>query len=161
MSLKTALTKLKMNFWPPLLGAGIRVKNIADDFTSFDVEMKLRPWNKNIHGIHFGGSLFAMTDPTFSFILQTTLGKDYFVVDKDSSIKFLKPGKGTVSAHFNIAAERIQEIKKEADDNFKAEPHFTAQIRDEAGNVVAEVEKTVYVRRRDKKPIPGYKKPQA
>jgi len=161
MSLKSFLFKMKINLWPPLIGAGIRIKNINDDITAFDVEMKLRPWNKNLHGIHFGGSLFAMTDPTFSAILQMNLGKDYYVVDKDSSIKFLKPGKGTVTAHFNIAAERIKEIKKEADENFKAEPRFTAEIRDEAGELIAVSEKTIYVRRRDKKPVHGYKPPPA
>lgn len=161
MSLKSFLYTLKMRFWPPLMGAGIRIKNVSDDITSFDMEMKLRPWNKNREGIHFGGSLFAMTDPTFGAILGMNLGKDYMVVDKAASIKFLKPGKGKVTAHFNIAAECIREIKKEADENFKAEPKFTAQICDEKGTLVAEVEKTVYVRRRDKKPIPGYKSPQA
>jgi acyl-coenzyme A thioesterase PaaI-like protein len=161
MSLKSFLFKVKMNTWPPLLGAGIRVKNVSDDITSFDMEMKLRPWNKNREGIHFGGSLFAMTDPTFGAILGMNLGRDYMVVDKAASIKFLKPGTGKVTAHFNIAAERIREIKEEADKNFKAEPKFTAQIRDEAGVLVAEVEKTVYVRRKDKKPEHGYKPPSA
>ena len=117
MSPKSFLFKLKMRFWPPLMGAGIRMKNISDDISSFDMEMKLRPWNKNLHGIHFGGSLFAMTDPTFST------------------------------------------IKKEADEKFKSEPKFSAEIRDESETVIATVEKTVYVRRKDKKPTPGYKPP--
>jgi acyl-coenzyme A thioesterase PaaI-like protein len=160
MSLKTFLFKLRLDFWPPLLGAGIRIKNIAEDFTSFDTQMKLHPWNKNINGMHFGGSLSAMTDPCFGIILIENLGKNYFVVDKAASIKFLKPGLGTVTAHFNISAARIAEIKKEADENFKSEPKFTVQIKDEAGNIVAEVERTVYVRRRDRQPIPGYKPPQ-
>lgn len=160
MSLKTFLFKLKLDLWAPLLGAGIRVKNVAEDLTSFDMQMKLRPWNKNIHGIHFGGSLSAMTDPCFGIILIENLGKDYYVVDKAANIKFLKPGTGTVTAHFNISAARIAEIKKAADENFKTEPHFTVDIKDEAGNVVAEVERTVYVRRRDKVPVPGYKPPQ-
>ena len=159
MSPKSFLFKLKMRFWPPLMGAGIRMKNISDDISSFDMEMKLRPWNKNLHGIHFGGSLFAMTDPTFSTILAKNLGKNYMVVDKDSSIKFLKPGKGKVKAHFNISAARIAEIKKEADEKFKSEPKFSAEIRDESETVIATVEKTVYVRRKDKKPTPGYKPP--
>jgi acyl-coenzyme A thioesterase PaaI-like protein len=160
MSLKSFLFKVKMNLWAPLFGAGIRVTNVADDMSSFDMEMKLHWWNKNREGIHFGGSLFAMADPTFGAILASNLGNDYFIVDKYSTIKFLRPGKGKVTAHFNIAAERIKEIKKEADENYKAEPHFTAQIRDEQGTLVAEVEKTVYVRRRDRKPTPGFKKPQ-
>src|SRR5258708_26936269 len=51
-----------INLWPPFLGAGIRVKRIAPDMKAIDVEMKLRFWNANYVGTHFGGSLFAMTD---------------------------------------------------------------------------------------------------
>ena len=109
-------------FWPPLLGAGVRITNVAEDFSSFDAEMRLRPWNKNMHGMHFGGSLFAMTDPSYGIILSKNLGPNYIILDKESSIKFLKPGKGKVTAHFNIAKERINEIKKQADDNYKVEP---------------------------------------
>lgn len=160
MSLKSFLYEKKKMFWPPLLGAGIRIKNVADDFSSFDAEMKLRPWNKNIHGIHFGGSLFSMTDHSYGVILSKNLGPNYIVLDKEASIKFLKPGKGKVTAHFNLARERINDIKKQADDNYKVEPKFKVEVRDEAGVLVAEVEKTLYVRRRDKKPIHGYKPPQ-
>src|SRR5882757_5628335 len=34
-----------INFWPPFLGAGIRVTHIAPDMKAVDVEMKLRFWN--------------------------------------------------------------------------------------------------------------------
>jgi hypothetical protein len=51
-----------VNFWPPFLGAGIRVKHISPDMKFIEVEMKLRWWNANYVGTHFGGSLFAMTD---------------------------------------------------------------------------------------------------
>ena len=51
-----------VNFWPPFLGAGIRVTSIAPDMKAVDVEMKLHWWNANYVGTHFGGSLFAMTD---------------------------------------------------------------------------------------------------
>lgn len=159
MSLKTFLYKKRMNLWPPLMGAGIRVKDVSEDFTSIDVEMKLHKWNRNGEKIQFGGGLSTMVDPFFGTILIANLGKKYMIVDKEATIKFKKPGMTTVKAHFNISAERIAEIKKEADDNFKAEPHFTVEIKDEAGNVVAEMERTVYVRRRDKKPVHGYKPP--
>jgi acyl-coenzyme A thioesterase PaaI-like protein len=160
MSLKTAAFKRMLNLWPPLLGAGIRVKKVSDDFTTFDVEMKLRRWNSNREKMHYGGSLYSMTDPFFALILRKNLGKDYFIVDKEAVIHFKKPGRGKVTAHFNIAAEHIAEIKKQADAEFKVEPKFTAKIYDEKGNLVAEVEKTIYIRRRDRKPQHGYNKPK-
>ena len=57
-----------INLWPPFLGAGIRVQHIAPDMRAVDVEMKLGFWNANYVGTHFGGSLFAMTDPFLSLI---------------------------------------------------------------------------------------------
>jgi acyl-coenzyme A thioesterase PaaI-like protein len=145
-----------INLWPPFLGAGIKVRKIAEDYSSADVEMKLHAWNKNYVGTHFGGSIFSMTDPFFALILIKGLGKDYIVWDKASEIKFKKPGKGVISAHFNITAEKIQEIRDLAEKNDKVEPKFVVEVKDQSGDVVAEVTKTLYVRHKNKpqKPRP-------
>ncbi|MDE1151246.1 MAG: YiiD C-terminal domain-containing protein [Micavibrio sp.] len=143
-----------MNFWPPFLGAGVKVTEISDDFDDVKIKMKLHRWNSNAVGTHFGGSIFSMTDPFYSLILLKNLGKEYIVWDKAASIKFKKPGKGTLTAHFNVSKERLQEIREEASKNDKSEPVFTVYVKDEAGDVVAEVEKTLYVRRKDKTPPP-------
>jgi len=65
-----------INLWPPFFGAGIRVKRIAPDMKAVDVEMKLRWWNANYVGTHFGGSLFAMTDAFYMLMLMANLGRD-------------------------------------------------------------------------------------
>lgn len=148
MTLKTAL-KL-MWLWPPYLGAGISVYKMNDDLTDVTVQMKLRFWNQNYVGTHFGGSLYAMTDPFYMLMLLHNLGKDYIVWDKASNIKFKKPGKGRVTAQYVLTPERLAEIKKLADENPKEEPIFLVQIKDEQGDVVAEVEKLLYVKRKDK-----------
>lgn len=138
-----------INLWPPLLGAGIKVDKVSDDLLTYDVSMKLRFWNKNYFGTHYGGSLFSMTDPFYALILIAGLGKDYVVWDKSAHINFKKPGKGKLTAHFNITRERIEEIRRETDANEKMYPTFKLNIVDEAGDVVAEVERTLYVRRKD------------
>ena len=91
-----------VNFWPPFLGAGIRVERVASDMKSVDVEMKLRWWNANYVGTHFGGSLFAMTDAFYMLMLMANLGRDYIVWDKAASIRYRRPGKGTVHAEFRL-----------------------------------------------------------
>lgn len=159
--MKSKLFGRLMNFWPPFLGAGVKVKSISEDFDDVKIEMKLHKWNSNAVGTHFGGSIFSMTDPFYSLILLRNLGKEYIVWDKAASIKFKKPGKGTLSAHFNISKDRLKDIKAEADKNGKAEPVFTVFVKDEAGDVVAEVEKTLYVRRKDFTPPPRAPKPPA
>lgn len=150
--MKAKNLKRLMNIWPPFAGAGIKVKDIAPDYTSVDVELNMRPYNKNYVGTHFGGSMFAMTDPFFMLMLMNQIGKDYIVWDKSANIEFRKPGKGKLSAHFNLTAKQVRDIKKAADTNKKVEPKFTVDITDETGDVVATVEKTLYVRRKPTAP---------
>lgn len=148
LTLKRAL-KL-MWLWPPFFGAGISVKKMNDDLTHVVVQMKLRFWNKNYVGTHFGGSLYSMTDPFYMLMVLHNLGEKYIVWDKSSTIRFKKPAKGKVFATFHLAPEKLAEIKKEADDNPKSEPVFIVQIKDEQGEVIAELDKIVYVKRKDK-----------
>jgi hypothetical protein len=138
-----------IRFWPPYLGAGIRVRRIADDFTEVDVEMKLHIWNRNYVDTHFGGSLYSMCDPFFMLMLIENLGRQYIVWDKAASICFKKPGTGTARATFRLSRERIDEIRAAADRQAKVEPEFKVDVVDDAGNVIAEVTKLLHVRRKD------------
>lgn len=150
--MKPNMFRKLMNLWPPFLGAGIKVKNIDPNFTTIDVELKMRFYNKNYVGTHYGGSLFSMTDPFYMLILMKQLGKDYVVWDKSSKIDFKKPGKGKLTAHFNITQKQVKDIKAQADKQKKVEPKFTVQVLDEGGDVVAEIEKTLHVRKKSPKP---------
>ena len=140
--------RILVNLWPPFLGAGIRVKRLAPDWKSIDVEMKLRRWNSNYVGTHYGGSLYSMTDPFYMLMLIKCLGKDYIVWDKAATIRFKRPGKGTVSAAFRLSDQQIDEIKQALASQDKVEPAFVVQVKDESGLVVAEVEKLLHVRRK-------------
>lgn len=139
-----------MSFWPPYLGAGIRVTRVAQDLTSIDVEIGLRFWNQNYVGTHFGGSLYSMVDPFLMLMLIENLGNDYIVWDKSASIRFKKPGRGRVRAHFHLTREHIESIRAEADRAGKLEPVFQVSAVDDSGAVIAEVEKTLYIRRKDR-----------
>jgi hypothetical protein len=148
MKLKTAF-KL-MWLWPPYLGSGISVKEMNEDLTRIVVQLKHRWWSQNYVGTQYGGSLFSMTDPFYMLMLLEHLGKQYIVWDKAGGIRYKKPGKGIVYATFELSKEKIAEIKKAADENPKTEPMFLVEIKDIEGNVVAEVDRLVYVKRKDK-----------
>ena len=136
-----------MGWWPPFLGAGIRVRSIADDFRDVVVELKLGLLNRNYVGTHFGGSLYAMTDPFFMIMLLHNLGGDYLVWDKSGSIEYVAPGRGTVHAHFVLAEERIADIKAQAAGGEKVLPEFQVEVRHaDDDSLVAVVRKTLYVR---------------
>ena len=136
-----------INLWPPFLGAGIRVKQIAPDMKAIDVEMKLRFWNANYVCTHFGGSLFAMTDAFYMLMLMANLGRDYIVWDKAASIRYRKPGRGTVHAEFRLSDNQIEDIREKLKTLPKYEPVFAVQVIDETGIVIAEVEKVLHVRK--------------
>ncbi len=137
-----------VNFYPPFLGAGVRIKEISADLHTIEVHMPLRFWNKNYVGTHFGGSLYAMCDPFFMLILLHNLGSDYIVWDKSATIRFKKPGKGLVKAIFHISQERIDEIRAQADAQAKVEPQFQTVVTDTEGTVIAEIDKLLYVRKK-------------
>ncbi len=139
-----------INFYPPLLGAGIRSR--ALDGHTVRVEMKLTALNRNIVGTHFGGSLYAMCDPWFMLILMRALGDGYIVWDKAARIEFLRPGRGRVTATFHIPPERVDELRLAADRGEKVEPTFTVEVMDEQGQAVARVEKLLYVRKKNAQP---------
>lgn len=135
-----------VNFYPPLLGAGIRSRRI--DERTVHVEMKLTAFNRNLVNVHFGGSLYAMCDPWFMLILMHLLGPDYIVWDKSAKIQFVSPGRGTVIADFQIPQKRVDEIRAAADRGEKIEPVFEVDVLGDQGQVVAHVEKLLYVRRK-------------
>ena len=136
-----------INFYPPFVGAGIRSRKL--DEHTVDVEMKLTPFNRNLVGTHFGGSLYAMCDPWFMLILMRLLGDEYVVWDKSAAIQFLRPGRGKVMGRFHIPQERVEQIRSEADRSEKVEPTFSADVMDVRGQVVAHVDKLLYVRRKN------------
>ena len=133
-----------MNLWPPLLGAGIRVVRMDAEMRSIDVEMRMRRWNRNYVGAHFGGSLFAMTDPFYMMMVMEGLGREFVVWDKAASIRFRRPGKGTVRAEFRLAAERLEEIRSAVQRDGRVEARFVVEVKAEGGSVVAEVERVLY-----------------
>jgi len=124
------------------------VTHVAADFRTVKVEMPLRFYNKNYVGTHFGGSLYAMCDPFYMLMLINILGPGYVVWDKAAAIRFKKPGKGLVKATFTIPEEKIVEIRAAADAQPKVEPEFHVIVTDEKGDVVAEIDKLLYIRKK-------------
>ncbi|MCG8386596.1 MAG: DUF4442 domain-containing protein, partial [Cytophagales bacterium] len=76
-------------------------------------------------------------------------GKEYVVMDKAANIRYLKPGKGTLKCIFEVDKAQVQAIKDEIDVIGKKDYTFLCQVKNEQGEVVTEVEKIVYVRKKD------------
>ena len=143
----SVLLKL-IRFWPPFLGAGIRVKKFNKDCTLITVQMNMHFWNKNHVGTHFGGSLYSMTDPFYMLMLLQALGRGYIVWDKSASIRYKKPARGKVTAQFQLTEEQMEHIKENLKEGPKTEAEFVVEIKDETGEIVAEVKKILHISRK-------------
>ena len=145
--MKASLLRRGMGWWPPFLGAGIRVRKFSEDFRDAVVELRFGRLNLNYVGTHFGGSLYSMTDPFFAIMLMHNLGARYLVWDKSGSIEYVAPGRGAVQARFVLTEERIGEIRAQAQGGEKVLPEFQVEVRHvDDDSLVALVRKTLYVR---------------
>ncbi len=137
-----------INFYGPYVGAGVKLEKVSKDFRYAKVTMPLTFYNKNYLGTQFGGSLYSMVDPWYMLMLIKNLGKGYIIWDKGATIQFKKPGKGKVHAEFNLTQEIIDEIIANVEANTKMDKVFKVEIKDEAGTLICEVDKVVYIRRK-------------
>ncbi|MDB6095891.1 MAG: tetrameric acyl-CoA thioesterase [Francisellaceae bacterium] len=145
--LKRLLIKL-WNFWLPFLGAGIWIKYVSPDYKHVIVILKKRYWTTNIVGTQFGGSIFMMTDPFYMVMLLFLLGKEYIIWDKGATIHFLKPGRTKLTAEFILKQEELEEIKTMLLTQDKIEKIFYVEVKDEENQIVAKVEKLLYIRKK-------------
>lgn len=146
--MKAKYLKLRLNFYPPYWATGITVKSISQDYREIVVQMKMHWYNRNYVKTHFGGSLYAMTDPFFMLMFLHILGKDFIVWDKVANIEFIKPGEGMVTARFLINNQQIEDIIKNTAEGQKYFPKFSVDIVNEMGETVTRVVKTLYVRKK-------------
>ena len=146
--MKASTFRHGLNLWPPFLAAGIHVPDLAEDWRHARVELRLRAWNRNAVGTHFGGSLFAMTDPFWMLLVMRSIGRDYFVWDRAGAIDFLRPGRGVVHADFRLDDATLEDIRAQTADGAKHLRWFETPVIDANGETVAKVRKQLYVKRK-------------
>ncbi|OBU14883.1 DUF4442 domain-containing protein [Photobacterium aquimaris] len=145
---KPSLVKLALNLWPPFWGAGIKILFISDDFRYVRLQLKLRWWNKNANRTQYGGSIFSLTDPVYSLMLMGILGKHYFVWDTQAHIEFIRPGDGDLFAEFVISQSCITDILAATAEGGKYLPEFHVSVTKANNEVVAQVTRILYVRKK-------------
>lgn len=135
------------NLWPTFRFAGVRVRAIANDFTTATVELRLGLLNRNYVGTAFGGTLYAMTDPFYMLMMMRQLGAGYVVWDRAGAVRYLKPGKGVITANFLLPAEEVARVRALLGASGKLDLTYTVDLRDAASQLIAQVEKTLYIRK--------------
>jgi acyl-coenzyme A thioesterase PaaI-like protein len=112
------------------------------------VRLKLRWYNRNYVGTHFGGNLFSMTDPFWMILVMESLGRDYIVWDRAGEIDFVAPGRADVYAEFRLDDSVLDELRAAVAAQGKTLRWFETEVRTAEGELVAKVRKQLYVRRK-------------
>lgn len=148
-SLRTRLSRWAFNVWPCYRGTGARVAFIASDWSEVRVRLPLSWRTRNYVGTIFGGSLYAGADPIYMLMLIHRLGPEYMVWDKAASIRFRRPGRGSLSATFRIDEAELTEIRRLLQDQPKVDRTYSVEWRDAEGAIHAELQKVVHISLRD------------
>lgn len=151
MLVRTETVLKFISLWPPFLFSGIRVVEVDSNVETITVRLKSYFWNRNYFGTHFGGSLYSMCDPFFVFLATHKLAKEHIIWDKAASINFIKATNATVYAKFTMPQSVCDEIAEAAKHQFSVLRSFQVQVLSETGELIAEVEKELYIRRKDAK----------
>lgn len=146
-SFETRLLRWKFRFFPCYRGTGARVRYIAADYREVRLELPLTWRTYNYVGTIFGGSMFAAADPIYMIMLIKILGGGYTVWDKAGSIRFLKPGRSTLSGTFLVDEAATDEIVGSLERQRSIDRVFRVTLADAEGVPHAEIEKTIFIRK--------------
>ena len=144
------LVRLLLNTWPPFRGQGIRVTNINKSLTRMDVQLKPKQSNQSAFAV-FGGSIYSMTEPFYMLLFLAHIGNNHIVWDKSGLITFISPAKNTINVTYEITPAQIQDVVERCKDGAPVLETFNVDLIDTSGELVAQVEKVVYIRKKQEK----------
>lgn len=150
-SFKSRRFRWAFNLFPAYRGTGGWVLYISDDFREVRVKIPLSWRTRNYVGTMYGGSIYGAVDPVYMLMLIKVLGPDYIVWDKAAKIRFRKPAKQTLFVEFKLPDSEIEEIKKLSEIERSIDRVYSLELKDKNGVVHAEIEKTIYIKKREAK----------
>lgn len=146
-SWRTRLTRWGFNWFPAYRGTGAWVTYIASDWREVRIKLPLSVQTRNYVRTIFGGSMYGAVDPFYMIMLIRNLGKNYVVWDKAATIRFKKPGRATLYAHFMLEEAELDAIRAELRTARSIDRVYRVDLTDAQGVVHAEIDKVIYIRR--------------
>ncbi len=148
-SLGSRLHRWYFNFFPAYRGTGARITYLAPDFREIRVRLPLSRRTRNYVGTIFGGSMYGAVDPIYMVMLIKNLGPAYQVWDKAATIRFRKPGRGTLYARFLLDERELEDIRAALELEPTIDRVYDVELTDEIGVVHASIRKTIHIRRKE------------
>ncbi len=160
-SLGSRLHRWYFNFFPAYRGTGARITYLAPDFREIRVRLPLSRRTRNYVGTIFGGSMYGAVDPIYMVMLIKNLGPAYQVWDKAATIRFRKPGRGTLYARFLLDERELEDIRAALAQEPSVERVYDVDLTDDIGVVHASIRKTIHIRRKEATSSPAASESEA
>ncbi len=144
-SSKTRLERWGFNWFPAFRGTGGKITHISADYRVVAAKLPLRRKTRNYVGTIFGGSMFSVVDPVYMVMLYKILGNQYSIWVKSAEIEFLKPGKSTLYAVFQLPESETKKIEQAVSIRGKTQCDLTIELTDKNGTVHAVVRQCLHV----------------
>lgn len=147
-SLRTRMERWGFNLFPAFRRTGARLTYIAADWHEVRLKLPLSWRTRNYVGTIFGGSMYAAADPIYMIMLIKVLGPDYVVWCKAASIRFRRPGRGTLHARFVLDPATLDAIRRETEGGGSVDRILSVELTNGDGEVCASIDETLYIKRR-------------
>ncbi len=148
-SRRTRLWRLAYNCFPAYRGTGARIDHIGREWRYVRVRVPFGWWTRNLVGAIFGGSLYGAVDPVYMSLLRRNLGDEFTVWDKSAAIEFIRPGRGTLHAEFEVDEAELADIRNAVEPGESTDREYLVSLVDADGVVHAACRKTLYVKREE------------
>jgi acyl-coenzyme A thioesterase PaaI-like protein len=145
-SSKSRIERFLFNRHPTYWSTGGVITYMADDWREVKVKLPLKLRTRNVLGTIFGGAMYSSIDPIYVLMLLRNLGSGYVVWDKSATIRFKKPGKSTLYAHFKIDENELNTIRDLLKSESSIDRVYNVDLADKDGVIHATVEKVIYIR---------------
>lgn len=146
-SFESRLWRWVGNWFPAYRGSGAKVTYVSSDFHDVCIELPCSWRTRNHMGITWGGSLYAALDPIYGVMLYKLLGHKFRVIDSEAKIRFLKPGRETLYAHFHIPEENFHSLKQQLTSCDKTQLHLQVSLKNKQGIVHVTCDKHIHINR--------------
>lgn len=131
---------------PGIERTGLKVLELRDRYAK--ALMPLSEANTNHVGIMYAGSLFTLGE--FSGGAIHLVSMDYtrfFPIVKEVHIRFRRPALSDITMEVTMSEEDARRLEAEAEENGKADYELKLELKNDAGDTVAEVSGTWQIRK--------------
>ena len=135
-------------FVPANRSMGIRIVRIAPDSSDVVLRLRDRRRNRNYGGSVHGGVILALAESVHGVaVLWQFHPAVHSMVSKEVRLEFLKRARGELRTRFGLTEEMRRSIDRELRENRKCERELSSEVTNRAGEVVARLTATYYIRR--------------